>query len=258
MTQTKKEKLGYGLLVLTAIIALVGVFIQDPIPQDINYHNFTDTREILSISNFWNVVSNVIFIFVGFAGLYKLSISAKLNTLSEMNIAYILLFFGVFLVGFGSGYYHLTPDNQSLVWDRLPMTIAFMALFSIIISEFISVPIGKKLLMPLILAGIVSVLYWHFTEVQGKGDLRLYALVQFYPMLAIPIIIICFHSRCSHVRGYWWVLVAYFVAKLFEHFDAEIYNTLGLISGHALKHIAAATGMYILLLFYEKRNCNRK
>jgi len=257
MTQTNKEKLGYVLLIITALVTLVGILVQEPIPQDLNYHNFTDTREILSISNFWNVVSNIIFIFVGFVGLYKLGITAKLNTLRELNVAYVLLFFGVFLVGFGSGYYHLTPDNQSLVWDRLPMTIAFMALFSIIISEFISIRIGKRLLMPLILAGILSVLYWHFTEVLNKGDLRFYALVQFYPMLAIPIILLCFQSRCTRVRGYWWVMLAYFIAKLFEHFDAELYNTLGFISGHALKHIAAAIGMYILLVFYEIRRCHR-
>jgi len=256
MARIKKEKIGFVLLGSTAVIAMSVILTQVPVAQDVKYHDFIDARRIWSISNFWNVVSNVLFIFVGMLGLYKLSISNKLNTISEINIAYTLLYFGVFLVGIGSVYYHLTPENQTLVWDRLPMTVAFMALLSIIVSEFISIHYGKMLLLPLILSGILSVVYWHFTEVQGEGDLRFYALVQYYPMLAIPVILVCFQSRCTHVYAYWWALAAYLVAKVFEHFDAEIYNALGFISGHALKHITAAVAMYILLIFYEKRNCN--
>lgn len=256
MSPVAKEKLGYTLLIFTALLALGAILTQGPIPQDITYHLFVDTREIWSVPNFWNVVTNVPFAIVGLLGLYKLRLPGKLGFLHENSTAYTLLFFGTFLVGFGSGYYHLAPDNQTLVWDRLPMTIAFMALFSIIISEFISVCSGKALLLPLILAGILSVVYWHFSEIMGEGDLRFYALVQFYPMLAIPIMMICFRSHCTHVYAYWWLLLAYIAAKLFEHFDAEVFDVLGVISGHSLKHLAAALGMYVLLVFYQKRNCN--
>jgi hypothetical protein len=250
-----KEKLGFALIIITALIVLTGIAYQKPIPQDISYHLFVDSREIWSIPNFWNVVSNVPFVVVGLLGLYKLSFPGKLKAIDDTSIAYVLLFFGTFLVGFGSGYYHLDPNNETLVWDRLPITLAFMSLFSIVISEFISVRSGKTLLLPLILAGILSVAYWYFSEIRGAGDLRLYALVQFYPMLAIPIILICYRSRCTHVYAYWLLLLAYIIAKLFEHFDAEIYNVSGFISGHSLKHLAAALGMYVLLVSYQKRNC---
>jgi len=256
MSPVAKEKLGYTLLIFTALLALGAILTQGPIPQDITYHLFVDTREIWSVPNFWNVVTNVPFTIVGLLGLYKLRLPGKLKFLDENSIAYTLLFFGTFLVGFGSGYYHLAPDNQTLVWDRLPMTIAFMALFSIIISEFISVRSGKALLLPLILAGILSVLYWHFSEIRDEGDLRFYALVQFYPMLAIPIMMICFRSHCTHVYAYWWLLLAYIAAKLFEHFDGEFFDALGFISGHSLKHLTAALGMYVLLAFYQKRSCS--
>ena len=256
MTVTTRERIGYALIILTAVLTVGGILTLGPIPQDARYHLFVDTREIWSIPNFWNVVSNLPFVLVGLLGLYKLKFPDKLKVIDDTNIAYILLFFGTFLVGFGSGYYHLEPDNQTLVWDRLPMTIAFMTLFSIIISEFISIHTGKALLLPLILAGILSVVYWHFSEIRGEGDLRFYALVQFYPMLAIPIILVCFRSRCTHVYAYWWLLLAYIAAKLFEHFDGEVYNVLGFISGHSLKHLSAALGMYVLLAFYQKRSCN--
>ena len=258
MSPEKKEKLGFGLIIITALFVLIGVLSQGPIAQDVTYHLFVDTREIWVIPNFWNVVSNAPFVIVGLLGLYKLKLPGKLNIINDINIAYILLFFGAFLVGFGSSYYHLEPNNQTLVWDRLPMTIAFMALFSIIISEFVSVRSGRALLLPLILAGILSVLYWHFSEVRSEGDLRPYVLVQFYPMLAIPVMMICFRSHCTHACAYWWLLLAYIASKLLEHFDGEVFDALGFISGHSLKHLAAALGMYVLLIFYQKRNCGLK
>lgn len=134
------------------------------------------------------------------------------------------------------------------------MTIAFMSLFSIIISEFISLRTGKTLLFPLLLIGASSVLYWNYTESNGVGDLRFYALVQFLPMLLIPLILILFPSKYKAINGYWWLLGAYIAAKILEYFDTEIYDLLGVISGHSLKHVAAALGMYILLVHYERRS----
>jgi hypothetical protein len=255
MDPANRNRAGFVLIIATAVLAIIAVLTQDPRPQDVTYHLFADTRNIWAVPNFWNVVSNVPFAVVGVLGLYKLKSPAKLKIIDNTNIAYGLLFFGTLAVGCGSGYYHLSPDNQTLVWDRLPMTVAFMALFSIIISEFISVRAGKALLAPLILAGVLSIVYWHFTESAGEGDLRFYALVQFYPMLVMPIIFVCFRCRFTHVEAYWWLLLTYLVAKLFEHFDAEFLDLLGVISGHSLKHVMAALGMYVLLVFYVRRNC---
>ena len=252
---TSRERIGYALLFLTALLAVGVILTQGPIPQDVSYHHFADTRQIWSVPNFWNVVTNVPFAIVGLLGLYKLRLPGRLGFINETRMAYTLLFFGTLLVSFGSSYYHLEPNNQTLVWDRLPMTIAFMALFSIIVSEFISIRPGKALLLPLILAGILSVLYWHLSEIRGAGDLRFYALVQFYPMLASPVILLFFRSRCTHVQAYWWLLLFYVLAKLFEQLDGELYDLLGFISGHSLKHLAAALGMYVLLVFYQKRDC---
>jgi len=167
------------------------------------------------------------------------------------------------LVAFGSGYFHLNPINETLLWDRLPMTIAFMALLSIIIGEFVSIKIAQNLLLPLIIVGAFSVLYWFYTETtfpvteshvtESQGDLRLYILVQFLPMLLIPLILLTFNSSYSKVSGYWWLLLAYIVAKLLEHFDHTIFNLLHFISGHSLKYIAAALGVLILLSVYKSR-----
>ena len=255
MPPEKKEKLGFSLIIITALFVLTGLVSQGPIAQDVTYHLFVDTREIWAIPNFWNVVTNIPFAIVGLWGLHKLRSPGELKILQQTGMSYLLLFFGTMLVSFGSSYYHLSPNNQTLVWDRLPMTIAFMALCSIIISEFISIRSGKALLYPLIVAGMFSVLYWYYSEIQGNGDLRPYILVQFYPILAIPVILACFPSKCTHVQAYWMLLIIYVIAKIFEHLDHEIYNMLGFISGHSLKHLTAALGMYVLLIFYQKRKC---
>lgn len=254
-SQVKNEKIGITLIAIAAVIALISVLVQEPIAQDIKYHLFSDSKKIWHIPNFWNVVSNLPFLIVGILGLYKTTIAGTLKIINDVEIAYKILFIGLILLSFGSAYYHLWPDNQSLVWDRLAMTIVFMALLSIIISEFISVSIGKVLLFPLVIAGASSVVYWHFSETSGAGDLRYYALVQFFPMLVMPVILVCFRSRCSKVRAYWYLLALFVVAKIFEYFDGEVYNAIGVISGHSIKHIAVALGLYILLVSYERRQC---
>jgi len=248
-----KEKIGLLLIAASAIAVSVGLLSRAPIPQDLAYHDFSDAVGMFNIPNILNVLSNLPFLVIGLLGLHKLINTHSLNIIHENKFAYIALFFGTTLVAFGSGYYHLWPNNQTLVWDRLPMTIAFMGLFSIVISEFISIKLGKALLVPLLGLGLFSVIYWHITETNGQGDLRYYAIVQFFPVLAIPIILLTHKSSFNIVSGYWWLLVAYIAAKLFEHYDAAIHGMLSMVSGHSIKHVAAAIGVAILLRSYGSR-----
>jgi len=255
MEYNKGEKFGYVLIGVILVMICAAVFSQPPIAQDIRYHDFADTREMWGIPNFWNVVSNCFFLIVGARGLYRVG---KKRIAGTSGPAYLIFFTGIALVAFGSGYYHLSPDNLSLVWDRLPMTFGFMALFSIIISEYVSPKVGRMMLLPLVLAGIASVVYWYLGETTGEGDLRFYALIQFSPVALIPVILLCFKSPYSGSYGYWWLIIAYVTAKLCEHYDAEIFNLLGVISGHSIKHVVAALGVYVLLSAYEKRVTNAK
>lgn len=186
-------------------------------------------------------------------GLHSIFISHKIRLITDIKAAYTMFFLGVSLVAFGSGYYHLWPDNGSLVWDRLPMTVAFMALFTIVISEFTSFHVGKFTLWPLVVLGAFSVFYWNRTENNGEGDLRLYILVQFIPLLVIPLMLLFFKSKFTRTSGYWFLLCAYVFAKAFEHFDEAIHNILFILSGHSLKHIVAALGVLFLLKAYNNR-----
>ena len=248
----EKKHTGYIVIALISMLGIVGVSMLNPIAQNPEYHLFIDQQTIIGIPNFWNVISNLPFLLVGIMGLYSIFRSHKISLITEMKAAYIMFFLGISLVAFGSGYYHLSPNNGTLLWDRLPMTIAFMALFSIIINEFTLFKPARFSLWPLIFFGAFSILYWHSTENIGKGDLRLYILVQFLPMLLIPVILLFFKSKFTNTRGYWILLFAYVLAKAFEYFDEAIQNIL-LLSGHSIKHVVAALGVFFLLKAYNNR-----
>lgn len=232
----QREHLPTWLAVAITIIALAVVFSLAPIPQDPAYHTFADRLTLFGVPNFWNVASNLPFLAVGAFGLYTLPrLQPQLATSS-----YLVFCFGGMLVGFGSAFYHYAPGNDTLTWDRLPMTIAFMGLFSIVIEDRVSTVLGRRLLWPLVFAGVGSVLYWDWTELQGRGDLRAYGLVQFLPMLLIPLLLIT--GKGGGLRAAWLLatLGTYGLAKLAEQFDGAIYAANGLVSGHSLKHVLGA------------------
>jgi hypothetical protein len=105
----------------------------------------------------------------------------------------------------------------------------------------------------LLAGGIASVGYWAVTETGGDGDLRAYALVQFLPMLLIPLILLWFPSRLQPDRYLWLMLLAYGLAKILEWLDQPIFELYAPLSGHGLKHLAAALGAYMFLLAVRRR-----
>ena len=223
---------GLGLASAAALTAI------SPIVQDQGYHAFADARPLLGIPNFWNVVSNLPFMLVGAAGLAFL----------RKDAAAVALFAGILLTGFGSSYYHLAPTDRTLFWDRLPMTITFMALLAGALGERFGDAVGRRALWPLLAVGLASLLWWRWT-----GDLRPYVWVQFYPVLVLPIL-------------YWWIPVTtgtailitaaalYGLSKAFEYFDSSIFTvTGGSVSGHTLKHLAAAMAGYSILRMIRRR-----
>jgi hypothetical protein len=218
----------------------------DPIPQDPAYHRFADTRTIFGIPNFWNVASNLPFLLAGALGLLQ---SRRISS-ADLATHYRVLCVVVALVAFGSGWYHLSPSIPALVWDRLPMTVAFMALLSAVIADRISWLAGRALLWPLVVAGIASIAWWGRTESAGAGDLRPYALVQFLPMLLILLMLLTWRGEGLSSRRLWMALGAYVLAKLAEHFDVALFAATG-FGGHALKHLFAALAAWWILRAFQ-------
>lgn len=235
------------LLIGVVVAAVGGVFLFDAIPQDPAYHVFADRRAFFGVPNFWNVATNLPFLVVGVLGW------AWIGRIAAPQLAthYRVLCTAIALVAFGSGWYHLAPSNASLVWDRLPMTVAFMALFTALLADRVSWLVGRGLLWPMVVTGIASIAWWVRTEAVGAGDLRAYALVQFLPMLLTPLVLLLWREGSLAARPLWLAFAAYAAAKLFEYFDAAIFAAAGLVGGHALKHLAAALATWWIVRAFQ-------
>lgn len=248
----------FQILLGFVIAAVIGTFIfVDPVPQPPAYHDFADTRAWLGIPNFWNVMSNLAFLTPGLMGLYVVQKfhGDKIKFRDPVEVfPFYTVFLGAVFLGFGSGYYHLFPFNETLVADRSTMTVGFMGVLAFMLAERLRVKWGLQILPPALAIGIFSVIYWIFTENTGVGDLRLYGLVQFLPMVIILVLLLWFPPRYSGAKYIWWALGTYALAKAFEHFDKQIWDILGQsLSGHILKHIVSGIGIYFLVVYVKRR-----
>lgn len=232
----ENKKVCWKLSVL--IIAFVGMFIffftKPVIVQNPDYHQFIDQRTFLGIPNAFDVLTNVFFLLAGFFGIVEVLRKSGLLT----KKSWFWFFISIVLVAPGSAYYHWSPDNSTLIWDRLPMSMGFMALYIILLAEHINLKL-QSFLVPALLVGISSVLVWALSS-----DLRFYFWIQFSSFITIPVILILFPSRFTHKHWYFVSLSFYGLAKWTEIKDKEIFFGTGeVISGHSLKHLLAAAGL---------------
>ncbi len=228
----------YGLLIYVLVVTLALVFMQDPLPQDPGYHHFADRRSIFGVPNVLDTLSSLSFVFAGLVGFRYCRRDAGMKT----RTAWTLFFAAVILVGGGSGFYHLYPADETLVWDRLPMALAFMALFAALAGQYLGGSSETWLLGPSLLLGAASVLVWH-----ASGDLRLYVWVQLTALMLVPVKIV-FSGRGRKQHLYLLsVPVFYLLSRYAELADPEIYRwTQETISGHTLKHLLAALSIGLI------------
>ncbi len=217
-----------------------------PIAQPLDYHEFADDRVWLGIPNVLDVLSNVAFLIVGLTGI-AYAMRLQRQRANAPVTAYLMMYAGVVLTAFGSTYYHLAPDNESLVWDRFAMITIFVGFTCSVIGELVNRRLGDALLAPLWLAGAASVWYWIYTERLGVGDVRWYVLVQFLPMLVVPLLLALYPRPADYTRYLVLMFVLYASSKLMEFVDVQVFELLGVVSGHTLKHLFAAAAVACLL-----------
>lgn len=244
-----------GLLTLAAVLIAAAL---PRIPQDPAYHRFADQRTFFGIPSFFDVVSNAAFVVVGVLGLVFLwrhqAASAESAFVKKVEKwPYGIFFLGTVLIGLGSAYYHLSPDNARLFWDRLPMAIVFMALLAALLTERISLRVGLLALWPLVALGAGSVGYWLLSEQYAVGDLRPYGLVQFFPGLLIPLLMLLFPPRYTRGGDIVVVLGFYALALLAQALDEALFALGRIVSGHTLKHLLAALAIYWILRMLRRR-----
>jgi hypothetical protein len=245
-------------LALLALAAVVGALSVRPFGDSAGYLGFADRRSLFGIANFMDTISNAPWLVIGVVGLlfaWRTKPGAP-GPFAEAweRIACAAFFVAVAGVSIGSAYFHLEPTVGRLFWDRLPMTVAFMCLFALVIGDRIGSAAGRLLFLPLVVLGAASAIWWRHTAAAGAPDLRLYALVQYFPMAAIPAMLILFPGRYTQVRALWGALGCYVLAKLFELADRPVFSiTGGLVSGHTLKHLSASAAALLLLVWLRRR-----
>ena len=79
-------------------------------------------------------------------------------------------------------------------------------------------------MVPLVLAGVTSVILWRRSEELGAGDIRFYIFVQAFPMLAL---LMFFPPRYTRSNALWLTIILYGVAKAFELFDLRFGKCSG-------------------------------
>jgi hypothetical protein len=244
------------ILLAAILVAVFAVYLFPAIPQSEAYHNFADHRAFLGVPNFLNVASNALFLVVGLPGIWfalRSDVQGSAFIDRRERWPYFAFFLGVTLTAFGSAWYHLRPDDHTLVWDRIPMAIGFMSLVAALFAERIDVAAGLRLLLPLIAIGIGSVIYWDVTQSHGHGDLRPYALAQFGSLLILLLLVTLFPPPYTRTPDFAVALVLYAVAKIFESADRIVFSALRFVSGHTIKHIFAALSAYWILRMLRLR-----
>jgi hypothetical protein len=223
-----------ALLAFVVLLLLVALF-APPLAQPPMPHAFADQRTLWSLPHALDVWSNLPFAIVaafGFATLRKAG-----GSLSGTERGCALLFFaGLVVTTCGSAWYHLAPNDAGLAIDRASMSVAFAGLLGLLATRLVSARAGGLLAIVMLVLALASVAIWFST-----GNVLPWALVQFG---GIPLLLIAAlrPAPAPALQVRWGlVLLAYAFAKWLEVNDQAVFEATGqLLSGHTLKHIAAA------------------
>lgn len=250
MTLNIRTLLLIGLTLLAVVLALV----LPATPQPTGYHDFADKRVGYGIENFLDVMSNLTFALAGVVGLLLVLRPRTCFAAPAERLPYLVFCIGVLMTAAGSCYYHLKPNNETLFWDRLPMTIAFMSLISAQIVDRVNVRAGLLALAPMVLIGIGTVVYWIVTERQGRGNVMPYVVLQAYAVFVLLKLAAMHPSRYTHGGAIYAVFAGYLLAKVFEHYDRQIFEWTGMVSGHTLKHVVAGlAGLPVAYMLWRRQ-----
>ena len=237
-------------------LALIGAaaLVAPPLAEPRIFRELADERVLFGIAAFWNVASNVPLFLVGAWGLYAVSRGdARMFVDPAEKAPWYVCFAAVALAGVGSTYYHLAPDTDRLMWDRLPIAMCFMALVASVISERVSVEEGRRALLPLVVAGAASAAYWRWSELRGVENILPYGLVQYGAFCVVVALAALLPPKYTRSTDLYIGAALYAAAKFVEVLDAQIYGLGEVLSGHTLKHLLAAIAVWWLVRMLKLR-----
>jgi len=229
LAHTRPNLALYAAMLLVAALAVAG-----PIAQPDHYHHFADQRILFGIPNALDVLSNAGFLCAALVGVFAWQRSA-----GRGGVERAVFLAAIALTALGSTWYHLAPDDARLVWDRLPIAIACGALLAAALRQ----GYASRAALPVLVAGAVASVFWW----QATGDLRPYLLLQVAPLILIPLLQWQSGAPISQRWAFGVAIALYVLAKAAELADLHVFDTLGLVSGHSLKHLFAGVAALILV-----------
>lgn len=247
---TLHRPLAVALLALAAtIVPWLAAALLPTLVQPQAYHDFADQRTLWGIPHALNVVSNLAFVLAGGWGLRAIARgSMNFDAAGAARRAWLIMFTGVTLTGAGSAYYHLEPTDATLVWDRLPMAIAFAGLVAGTLTDR-APQFAGLMLIALIATALGSVVAWAI-----GGDLVAYLAVQVTYAIVALLATVLIRSPYTHAGWLLGGLALYAGAVVCERLDRPIEAALGgAVSGHTLKHLLAAAAALVICRMLEAR-----
>jgi hypothetical protein len=240
----RRRAVPYALPGLVVALGAGALLWHGPIAQTAHYHEFADQRTLLGIAHAADVLSNLGFALVGIWGLQRLRAHGSSPVLQAGRDGWLVFFLALLLTSLGSAFYHLAPDNARLVWDRLPIAMACAGLLAACWRETIGA--GRWVTPALVALALASVAWWRFTDLQSAGDLRPYLLLQFLPMVLLPLLQWQHEAPMAERLATGGAMALYLLAKLCELADHAIFHGLVVISGHTIKHLLATLAAALL------------
>lgn len=234
-------------LFATVFLVFSSIWSLLPAQDASSYFNYADQRCILGINNFSDVVSNLAFTVVGLLGFYWIKNNVNLHY--EFKILGNFMAAAMVLVSIGSAFFHYIPTVERLFWDRVPMVLGFISLIGLLVADRVNKTMGLKTFFILFVLSVITLALWRLNYL----DLRPYLLIQFGSLLFVVLIIILKSRGTISNSAIWVSFGLYILAKAFEIADNSMWNLTGIISGHTLKHLAAALAMYFLLKTFRKK-----
>jgi len=241
-----------GLLAALALAVVLARF-GPAVAQYADYHAFADQRSLWGMPYAMDVLSNAPFALLGAWGLLRLRSVHTPPARRNGFVALVpcdaqrplaqLFFVGLLLTALCSSYYHLQPNDLGLTIDRTGMLAAFAGLMGLAAADRISARAGQWTAAAVLVLGPVTLVVWAMTGnllpwsvLQGGGMLLVVSLTLRKPLIGawgVPLLA---------------VIAWYVLAKLLELGDHHVLAlTNGLVSGHTLKHMAAAMAAWPVL-----------
>ncbi|MGK6309696.1 hypothetical protein [Variovorax sp. DT-64] len=217
-------------------------------PPELGGAPFADRRAWHGLPNAMDVLSNLPFAAVGIWGLLQLRRLDRAREAAPDAMAAPsagpdnaldcarMFFAGLILTAAGSAFYHLDPEPLRLAADRAGMAAAFAGIVGVAVCDRVSSRAGRPAAWLTLAGGWLAV-----AASLETGNVLPWGLVQFGGMAVL--LTLAFAKPIGSGIGFKpaWVIFLYGLAKLFELWDHAIFEaTHELVSGHTLKHLAAA------------------